>query len=57
MFGDDRGEAVSPVLHYMAEKFCGTYMLDQIMEGQIQDIIQALQTEENASKLAEQVNG
>ena len=30
---DDRGEAVSPVLHYMAEKFCGTYMLDQIMEG------------------------
>ena len=30
---DDRGEAVSPVLHYMAEKFCGSYMLDQIMEG------------------------
>lgn len=30
---DERGEAVSPVLHYMGNKFCGDYMLDQIMDG------------------------
>ncbi len=30
---DDRGEAISPVLHYMGNKFCGDYMLDQIMDG------------------------
>lgn len=32
------------------------YNLDQIMEGQINDIIQALQTAENASKLEAQAN-
>ena len=30
---DERGEAISPVLHYMGNKFCGNYMLDQIMLG------------------------
>lgn len=30
---DERGEAVSPVLHYMGNQFCGDFMLDQIMDG------------------------
>lgn len=30
---DERGEAVSPVLHYMGSQFCGEFMLDQIMDG------------------------
>ena len=30
---DERGEAISPVLHYMGGQFCGEFMLDQIMDG------------------------
>ena len=30
---DERGEAISPVLHYMGNQFCGDFMVDQIMDG------------------------
>lgn len=30
---DERGEAISPTLHYMADTLCGEFMLDQIMDG------------------------